>query len=145
MSFQCEIGKNRFPFSVVWGSLPCLTWLCPFIGHLGITDSKGQVHDFAGPYTICIDDFMTGPVYKYWQIDPRTIDFPSLKNGEARNHAEAWDLALKRGDDQYRKMMVCRIQILALLHSFTQICVNSIHYVGIIAIAMSAVYSIIWE
>mmetsp|Transcript_55526 Transcript_55526/g.49993 ORF Transcript_55526/g.49993 Transcript_55526/m.49993 type:complete len:207 (+) Transcript_55526:23-643(+) len=105
ISFQCEIGKNRFPFSVVWGSLPCLTWLCPIIGHLGITDSKGQVHDFAGPYTICIDDFMTGPVIKYWQIDPRSIDFPSLQSGEARNPSEAWDLALQRGDAKYKKMM----------------------------------------
>ena len=79
MSFRCEVGKNRYPFSIVWGSLPCLTWLCPVIGHLGITDSKGQIHDFAGPYTICIDDFMTGPVIKYWQLDPRTINFPSIK------------------------------------------------------------------
>merc|ERR1719464_555665 len=101
VSFDCEIGKNRFPFSIVWGSLPCLTWICPIIGHLGITDSKGQVHDFAGPYTIGIDDFMTGPVYKYWQIDPRTIDFPSLKNGDATNHAEAWDKAVQEGDEQY--------------------------------------------
>ena len=103
---EVNVAKNRYPFSVVWGSLPCLTWLCPFIGHLGITDSKGQVHDFAGPYTVCIDDFMTGAVIKYWQIDPRTIDFPSLKTGEARSHAQAWDLALKKGDDQYKTMMV---------------------------------------
>jgi hypothetical protein len=25
---------------------------------MGITDSEGKVHDFAGPYTIGIDDFM---------------------------------------------------------------------------------------
>lgn len=115
----------------MWGSLPCLSWLCPWIGHLGITDSDGRVHDFAGPYTICIDQFMTGPVYKYWQMDPRTIDFPSLKNGEARDHAEAWDLALERGDKQYKKMMVFSLHfamdILALQNTQHTLCWNNCH------------------
>merc|ERR1719433_1165781 len=58
-----------------------------------------------GPYTICIDDFMTGSVIKYWQIDPRSIDFPSIRSGEARSHAQAWDLALQKGDAKFRTMM----------------------------------------
>ncbi len=80
--------------------------MLPFIGHLGICDSEGRVHDFAGPYTICIDDFMVGSVIKYQQIDPRTIDFKDLKTGEAKSHVEAWDLALAKGDAKYRTMMV---------------------------------------
>ena len=49
---------------------------------------------------------MTGPVIKYWQIDPRTINFPSLQSGEASNHSDAWDLALRKGDAKYKTMMV---------------------------------------
>jgi len=30
----------------------CVRWLLPFIGHMGICDSEGKVHDFAGPYHI---------------------------------------------------------------------------------------------
>lgn len=104
---EVNVGKNRYPFSIVWGSLPCLTWLCPLIGHMGITDSKGNIHDFAGPYTIGVDDFMTGPVMKYWQINPRTIQFPSITEGKTKSHSLAWDMALQNGDNQYRKMMVC--------------------------------------
>jgi hypothetical protein len=33
--------KNRFPFCLVWSPLPIISWFLPFIGHLGIADSKG--------------------------------------------------------------------------------------------------------
>ena len=36
---------------------------------MGVCDSEGRVHDFAGPYYIGIDNFMTGRVYKYYQFD----------------------------------------------------------------------------
>lgn len=32
---------GRFPFCLVWSPIPILTWVLPFIGHLGIADSKG--------------------------------------------------------------------------------------------------------
>ena len=47
-----DVQRDRFPFSIVWTPLPLLTWLFPFIGHLGIARSDGLVHDFAGPYYI---------------------------------------------------------------------------------------------
>lgn len=43
---------NRFPCAVVYQPFPPLTWLFPLIGHMGIADSQGRVHDFQGPYTI---------------------------------------------------------------------------------------------
>eukprot|EP00494_Astrolonche_serrata_P003334 UN03340 len=70
---QIDIAKNRYPFSVVWGHLPCLTWMLPIIGHMGITDSQGRIHDFQGPYTIITDRFMTGWVFKYWQVNPEKL------------------------------------------------------------------------
>lgn len=41
-------ASDRYPYSIIWGSLPVITWLFPFIGHMGIADSDGIVHDFAG-------------------------------------------------------------------------------------------------
>ena len=50
--YSIDYEKSRFPFAIVWSPLPPLTWLLPFIGHMGICDSRGVIHDFAGPYTI---------------------------------------------------------------------------------------------
>ena len=47
-----DFRRNRFPYSVVFQPLPPLTWLLPLIGHMGVCDSEGRVHDFQGPYTI---------------------------------------------------------------------------------------------
>lgn len=43
-SSQIDIGSDRFPFSLVWGPLPVISWIIPWIGHLGIADSEGKVH-----------------------------------------------------------------------------------------------------
>lgn len=58
-------AQQLFPYAIVWGPLPLITQLCPFIGHLGIADSRGRIHDFHGPYYVGIDNFMVGDVYKY--------------------------------------------------------------------------------
>ena len=44
--------RKRLRKSVVWTPIPPITWLFPFIGHLGVTDSEGKVHDFGGSYYI---------------------------------------------------------------------------------------------
>jgi hypothetical protein len=43
-----EKSSCRFPCAVVWQPFPPLTWFIPMIGHTGITDSHGVVHDFQG-------------------------------------------------------------------------------------------------
>ena len=45
-------SKNLYPNCILWSPLPPITWLLPFIGHTGIADSQGVIHDFAGPYHI---------------------------------------------------------------------------------------------
>ena len=54
----------RFPFCIVWTPLPCITWFLPTIGHTGIAMSDGVIHDFAGPYTVTIDDLAFGETHK---------------------------------------------------------------------------------
>ena len=41
--------KSCYPFCLVWTPIPGFTALIPFIGHMGIADSKGFIYDFAGP------------------------------------------------------------------------------------------------
>lgn len=88
-----DAPRQRFPYSLVWGPLPVITWLLPFIGHMGLCDSEGRVHDFAGPYFVGIDRFMTGTVHKYYQFR------------DAAASPRQWDEALARADGDYREMM----------------------------------------
>lgn len=37
---------------ILWSPLPPITWIFPFIGHLGIATSEGVANDFQGEHTI---------------------------------------------------------------------------------------------
>ncbi|CEO99931.1 hypothetical protein PBRA_007665 [Plasmodiophora brassicae] len=100
---RVDPARNRFPFCLVWGPLPIISWILPFIGHLGITDSQGRIHDFAGPFYIGIDQFMVGAVTRYYRIDPRSCSYPNLPPD--MSVAEAWDAAIEAADSKYRAMM----------------------------------------
>ena len=67
--YKINVERARFPLCIVWTALPGLTQMIPCIGHTGIGDLKGVIHDFAGPYTIAIDDFSFGSTYKYVVLD----------------------------------------------------------------------------
>lgn len=46
--------QTRYPFCIVWTPIPLLTWIFPFIGHMGIAYSNGVIRDFAGPYHVSV-------------------------------------------------------------------------------------------
>lgn len=46
--------------SLVWTSIPVLSYIFPFIGHVGITDSTGRIHDFGSSHYISIDQMTYG-------------------------------------------------------------------------------------
>jgi len=100
-----DVKRNRFPYCIVWGPLPCISWFFPFIGHLGIGDSEGRVHDFAGPYYIGVDDFMTGSVYKYLPIEDEELERLLKTGAQKRSVKELWDGAIGSADEDYRQQM----------------------------------------
>ncbi|KAJ4731313.1 Protein RTE1 [Rhynchospora pubera] len=61
--------RARFPCSIVWTPLTFITWLVPFIGHLGICREDGVILDFAGPYFVSVDNLAFGAVTRYIQIN----------------------------------------------------------------------------
>lgn len=65
-----DVNKSRFPYSILWTPLPGITALFPFIGHMGITDSRGVCYDFAGPYSIGVDDLAFGKPVIYIPVRP---------------------------------------------------------------------------
>lgn len=64
---------NRYPFCIVWTPIPVLTWLLPFIGHMGIALSNGVIRDFAGPYCVTEDNMAFGNPTRYLRLDERKV------------------------------------------------------------------------
>lgn len=48
ISNEINFKSHRYPFCIVWTPIPLITWLLPFIGHMGIATSMGRIRDFAG-------------------------------------------------------------------------------------------------
>ena len=86
-----DLANNRFPSSIVWGPLGPLTCCCPVVGHMGIADSQGRIHDFAGPHCIGVDDFMVGCVWRY-AVVPNSED-------------DIWDASIDKADSHYNQQM----------------------------------------
>lgn len=47
-------SKIRLPCSIVWTPIPVLSWILPFVGHMGITNSAGVIRDFGGPFIVSV-------------------------------------------------------------------------------------------
>eukprot|EP00457_Paulinella_chromatophora_P016402 gb/GEZN01017202.1/.p1 GENE.gb/GEZN01017202.1/~~gb/GEZN01017202.1/.p1 ORF type:complete len:231 (-),score=10.18 gb/GEZN01017202.1/:82-774(-) len=92
-------SRDRYPFCLVWGPLPGLTCCIPCVGHMGICDSKGRVHDFAGPYYVSVDSFMTS-VAVFAPIDQARI---ITQDGQSVE--ESWDRAIEAADREYQGKM----------------------------------------
>ena len=85
--------KNRYPYCLVWTPLPLITAVLPFIGHTGICTSEGIIHDFAGPYTVSVDDMAFGKPTKY------------VKLKLTPEEKQRWNLAVTEGDRKYGQEM----------------------------------------
>ena len=61
---------------VVWTPIPLLSWICPSLGHIGVTDSHGITYDFEGPYYIGKGKMIFGDPRRKWPInvDPAIWD-----------------------------------------------------------------------
>lgn len=85
-------SNHRFPFCVVWTPIPFITWLFPFIGHMGIGTSRGVIRDFSCSYHVSEDDMGFGWPTRYLQLKPNKV----------AGGADAWDLAVRDASDEYK-------------------------------------------
>ncbi|VDD87999.1 unnamed protein product [Enterobius vermicularis] len=98
---------HTYPFCIVWTPIPLLTWMFPYIGHMGIATSKGIIRDFAGSYyvsdNVSIEFGGSGFSFEennmgfgwptlYWQLDPANVP----------GGIEAYDRAVKEASDEYK-------------------------------------------
>jgi len=87
--------KCRYPNSIVWTPIPLLTWIFPFIGHMGIAMTNGVIRDFAGPYYVSEDEMAFGKPTKYWRLDLEKVPHGS----------SAWDKGVIEASNIYKKRM----------------------------------------
>ncbi|XP_035722091.1 transmembrane protein 222-like [Vespa mandarinia] len=95
MDLTINPERQRFPFCIVWTPLPIITYLIPFIGHMGICTSTGVIRDFAGPYHVAEDHMAFGKPIKYWQ----------LQYTKAKGGVQGWDMAVSEASEIYKTRM----------------------------------------
>ena len=120
---------KRFPFCVVWSPIPVLTWLFPFVGHVGICLSSGIILDFAGPYYVAMDAMSFGNPTKYWTLNPDLASFPeddsSMSYG-VRSTSADWDKALQACTSLYQLKPYSSLS--QNCHHFVLHFLNQVHY-----------------
>ncbi|XP_014025634.1 transmembrane protein 222-like [Salmo salar] len=109
--------NSRYPYCIVWTPIPILSWLLPFIGHMGICTSAGVIRDFAGSYLVSEDNMAFGRPTKYWKLDVDKV----CGTGSA-----AWDKAVHNASEEYK----CRPHNLCCdnCHSHVARALNLMHY-----------------
>ena len=65
--------KAKFPCCLVWTPLPVVSWLAPFIGHVGICREDGAILDFSGSNFVNVDNFAFGAAARYLQLDREQV------------------------------------------------------------------------
>jgi hypothetical protein len=91
-------------YSIVWSPLPPITWILPFIGHMGITTSKGIACDFQGPYSVGDRGRMAfGRPTRALRMDVTSLS--SSSSSSQKQAAEIWDGAIAVANSEYRTRM----------------------------------------
>lgn len=132
-----EFSIDRFPRSIVWTPLPIVSWLAPFLGHVGVCREDGIILDFAGSYYVNIDSFAFGAAARFVHLDWQQCCFPpylsrhTCKSGF--EHAQAgtalsWDDGLRSCMQHFQHQsynpFTCNC------HSFVSCFLNRIAYQG---------------
>ncbi|XP_031573908.1 transmembrane protein 222-like [Actinia tenebrosa] len=92
---RIDRARSRYPFCVVWTPIPLLTWMFPFIGHMGICMSSGVIRDFAGPYYVSEDCMAFGRPTRYWRLNPSKVT----------SATNSWDTSVSTASDEYKHRM----------------------------------------
>ncbi|KAJ6856723.1 LOW QUALITY PROTEIN: protein REVERSION-TO-ETHYLENE SENSITIVITY1-like [Populus alba x Populus x berolinensis] len=129
--------KAKFPCCLIWTPLPVVSWLAPFIGHVGICKEDGTILDFSGSNFVNVDDFSFGAAARYFQLDREQCCFPPNLTGHTCKHgykhsehgtAITWDDALQSSmrhfDHKTYNLFTCNC------HSFVANCLNRLCYGG---------------
>ena len=108
--------KQRYPYCLVWTPIPCISWFIPSIGHAGICNSEGVIHDFAGPYCVSVDNMAFGNPTKFVILELSQKEFVE------------YDKAVEYGKKCYNKLSYDFFT--NNCHSFIASVLNNLNYKG---------------
>ena len=108
--------KQRYPYCLVWTPIPCISWFIPSIGHAGICNSEGVIHDFAGPYCVSVDNMAFGNPTKFVILELSQKEFAE------------YDKAVEYGKKCYNKLSYDFFT--NNCHSFIASVLNNLNYKG---------------
>lgn len=148
---EVDPKRARFPCCIVWTPLPVVSWLAPYIGHVGIAREDGTVLDFPGSNFVSVDEVAYGAVARCLQLDRKKCCFPvnlaahvcarSYKHSETGT-AISWDDALQSGTRQfqhkYYNLFTCNS------HSFVASCLNRLAYDGSVEWNVLNLAALVW-
>ncbi|KAJ5066446.1 transmembrane protein [Anaeramoeba ignava] len=98
-SIQKE-NSERYPFCIVWTPLPIVSWIVPFIGHVGICNSQGIIYDYAGSYFVSIDRMAFGNPTKFSKLK---LNHKSQTLRTIQDQQIDLDNAIKIATDEFNK------------------------------------------
>lgn len=104
--------QDRFPHSIVFAPIPILTWLCPLIGHVGICDSLGRVHDFSESHHVSIDRMAFGR--------------PAFYSLLSKVSSEKYDDAIFKADQYFRGQQ--HLWLSSNCHHHVAMCLSQMAY-----------------
>lgn len=94
-------SNSDMSFAVLWSPLHPITAILPFIGHMGIADSRGHSHDFQGPYNVGTDSSRPLPRMAFG----RPTRYLKMDIGELPGGTGRWDEAILEADRIYKQRM----------------------------------------
>mmetsp|Transcript_37567 Transcript_37567/g.120511 ORF Transcript_37567/g.120511 Transcript_37567/m.120511 type:complete len:168 (+) Transcript_37567:92-595(+) len=114
------MGRRKVPpLALVWTPIPVISWVLPFVGHMGITDSAGQLHDWHGacaPSAAPPEEMLFGQPARYLELA-----------GGARR--DDWDRAIERADEEFGEKCHCML-FGDDCHSHVARALNIVRYMG---------------
>jgi len=127
------------PCALVWTPIPFVTWIFPFVGHVGITSSRGKVRDFLGPFFVNDSGSLGfGAPTRTLRLDPALVTkrpaSPHVATGRDANSPpstsdfEAWDAAMLRATKCYERQWYRFLT--NNCHCYVAHCLNQMEYKG---------------
>lgn len=83
--------KYKKPYTLLWSSIPFISTIFPFLGHISVCSSNGTIHDYFSSKYISIDQLNYG--------SPAKIINLQLNEGEMNE----WDKAIRKADKKFKR------------------------------------------